>query len=465
MDVDAKFLVFLPLFEIDEKGHTQGKLAERWNHSEDYRSWTFHIRQDVKWHDGVPFTAHDIKFTLELISSPEILYDDSWIGMQSVMVHDDYSLTITFESPKDFRSEWLVYWPKHILENLDPQKYWEWDFWTNPVGNGPYRYVRHIPQTMMEFKANEDYFEGEPEIKRVILKFSPVPSLTELLSGNVDVITFFNRSDIPKLAKHPQFQIFYAISSFYSLSAIHWNLNDPLFSDPRVRRAMTLAIDRQEIHRTLNMPEDLKIFDVLFTPYHYMNDEIPAPLPFDQEAAKKLLYQAGWRMGEKGIRRKSGRDFRFEMSIPPDNEAMGSYAEAAVLIQSQLKKMGIHMDIQNLEQDLLNQRILSARFQAAINWFYQGPIQLLKWFGEDSPLGYSNPRMIQLLQDYKNTVDPEEVKRIFGEIMPIMEEDLPMTFLFLLTHTCVADRRIKGLSSPYRAQPVYSMEHLWIEED
>jgi ABC-type transport system substrate-binding protein len=111
MDVDAKFLVFLPLFTIDESGHMKGKLAERWSHSEDYRAWTFAIRKDVKWQDGVPFTAHDIKFTLELISSPEILYDDSWIGMQSVTVHDDYSFTIRFESPKDFHEEWLVYWP------------------------------------------------------------------------------------------------------------------------------------------------------------------------------------------------------------------------------------------------------------------------------------------------------------------------------------------------------------------
>ena len=465
MDVDAKFLVFLPLFEIDENGNKQGKLAERWSHSEDYRSWTFHIRQDVKWQDGTPTTAHDIKFTLELISSPEILYDDAWIGMQSVTVHDDFSLTITFESPKDFRSEWLVYWPKHVLEDLNPQKYWEWDFWTNPIGNGPYRYVWHVPQTMMELEANEDYFEGAPEIKRVFLKFSAVPSLTELLSGNVDVLTYFNRSDIPKLAKTPQFQTFYVISSFYSLSAIHWNLNDPLFIDPRIRRALTLAIDREDIHRVLNMPEKLKIFDVVFTPSHYINDEIPAPLPFDRGAAEKLLDQAGWRMGKNGIRNKSGRDFLFEMSIPLSDEAMGSYEGAAVLIQAQLKKIGIQMDILNLEQDLLNERLSSGRFQAAINWFYQGPVQLLEWFGENSPLGYSNPRLLQLLREYKTTVDPDQLNRIFREIMPIFAQDMPMTFLFLLTHTCVADKRIRGLSSPYRAQPLYSMEHLWIEED
>ena len=463
MDVDAKFLVFLPLFTTDENGHTQGKLAERWHHSEDYRSWTFHIRKDVKWHDGVRFTAHDIKFTLELISSPEILYDDSWIGMQSVTVHDDFSFTIKFDSPKDFREDWLVYWPKHILENLDKKKYWEWDFWTNPIGNGPYRYVRHIPQTMMELKANEDYYEGEPEIKRVILKFSSEPSLTELLSGNVDVLAFFNRSDIPKLSKRPHFKTYYAFY-FYWVSTIYWNLHDPILSDPRVRRALTLAIDREEILRALNMPKDLKIFDVIFTPYHYINDEIPDPLPFDQEAAKRLLDSAGWIKGKNGVRNKDGRHFRFETLIPSEEPAMGSYAEVAVLIQAKLREIGIKMDIQTLEGNLLRQRITSGRFQAAINRFYQGPTQLLQWFGEESPLGYNNPRVIELLKDYKKTVDPEAINQIFNEIMPLIAQDLPMTFLFLQIHTFVAHKRIKGLSSPFRAGPIYSMEHLWIEE-
>ena len=215
MDVDAKFLVFLPLFYTDEKGHMQGKLAERWEHSEDYRSWTFYLRKDVKWHDGVMVTAHDIKFTLELISRPDILFDDAWLGMQSITVHDEHSLTIMFEWPKDFPEDWLVYWPKHILENLDPKKFWEWDFWNQPVGNGPYRCVRHVPKTMMEFEANADYYAGKPKIEHVFLKFGSSSLLTELMSGNVDAITFFNRSDIPKLAKSPQFRTYYAISSFF----------------------------------------------------------------------------------------------------------------------------------------------------------------------------------------------------------------------------------------------------------
>ncbi|MBW1901974.1 MAG: peptide ABC transporter substrate-binding protein [Deltaproteobacteria bacterium] len=464
-DVDAKLLVFLPLFTTDEKGHMQGKLAEKWVHSEDYRSWTFYLRQDVNWHDGVLVTAHDIKFTLELISRPDIMFDGSWLGMQSITVHDDHSLTIIFEWPKDFLDDWLVYWPKHILENLDPKKFWKWDFWNQPVGNGPYRCVRHVPKTLMEFEANFDYYDGKPEIERVFLKFGSASSLTELLSGNVDVLMYFNRSDIPKLAKSPQFRTYYHLPNFYWLSAVYWNMKDPIFSDPKVRRALTMAVDRVEILRVLNMPEDLKIFDVVFTGHQYRHDEIPPPLPHNQEAAVQLLDEAGWREGNDGVLKKDGQDFRFEIIIPTGDPGMGAYSEAATLIQAQFRRIGIQMDIQVLEGNLLRKRIMSGQFQAAINSFFQGANQLLQWFGEDSPLGYNNPRVIQLLKENTKTVDPEEVNRIFSEIMPLMAQDLPLTFLFPQIHSCVVHKRIKGLSSPYRAYPLAHMEHLWIEEE
>jgi peptide/nickel transport system substrate-binding protein len=226
-----------------------------------------------------------------------------------------------------------------------------------------------------------------------------------------------------------------------------------------------MAMDRVEILRVLNMPEDLKIFDVVFTGHQYRHDELPPPLPHDQEAAVQLLDEAGWREGNDGVRKKDGKDFRFEIIIPSGDPGMGAYSEAATLLQAQFRRIGIQMDIQVLEANLLRKRITSGQFQAAINSFFQGINQLLQWFGEDSPLGYNNPRVIQLLEENKKTADPEEVNRIFGEIMPLMAQDLPLTFLFPQIHSCVVHKRIKGLSSPYRAYPLAHMEHLWIEEE
>ncbi len=465
-DVGAKFLVFLPLFITDEHGHMQGKLAEKWSHTEDYRSWTFFLRKDVKWHDGVRFTAQDVKFTLELISRPDILFDGSWSGMRSITVHDDYSLTIDFEASKDFMDDWLVYWPKHILETLDPKDFWSWDFWLQPVGNGPFRYVRHIPNTLLEFEANKDYFAGEPKVKHVVLKFGSKSPITEILSGNVDVLTFFDRSDIPKLGKVPQFRTYYSTLPVYPwLSAIHWNQKDPLFNDPKVRRALTLALDRREILLALNMPEELKIFDVVFTGHQYRHDEIPPPLPFDPKAAGRLLDEAGWIKGGNEVRQRDGKDFIFELIVPPEGTARGAFNEAATLIQAYFRQIGVRMDIQVLEENLFFRRHRSGQFQASINRFYQGgETELLRWVGQDSPIGYYNPRVFELVQERLRTADPDEVNRIFREIIPLWAQDLPLTFLFLQIHTCVVHQRIKGLSSPYRASPLAHMELLWMEQ-
>jgi len=322
-----------------------------------------------------------------------------------------------------------------------------------------------MPKTMMEFEANEDYYAGKPEIEHVILKFGSSSLLTELLSGNVDAIPFFNRSHIPKLARNPKFRMYYAITSFHWLSAIYWNMKDPLFKDPQVRRALTLAIDREEILRVLNMPEELKIFDVVFTGHQYRHDEIPPPIPYDQEAAAALLDEAGWKEDARGVRTRDGKEFRFDIIIPSGHSAAGDYRGAAVLIQAKMRQIGIQMDIQEMEEYLLSKRIESGQFQAAIHRFYQGADQLLKWFGEDSPLGYDNPRVLQLLKENQIIADPEEVNRILGEIQPLMAQDLPLTFLFLNIHSCVVHERIKGLISPYRALLPMHMEHLWIEEE
>lgn len=185
-DSPPRFLVFLPLVELS---HAEPKpaLAERWEHSPDCRIWTFYLRRDVRWHDGVTTTAHDIKFSLDLMD--KIVQFKQMMGIVSYEVVDDFTFTLTYKKPSMYALDyWSVYWPKHLLEDLDLKEFWKWEFWTQPVGNGPYRYIRHVPQTMIELEANQDYYRGKPKIQKVILKFGGGTSLTELLSGNVDVI-------------------------------------------------------------------------------------------------------------------------------------------------------------------------------------------------------------------------------------------------------------------------------------
>ena len=196
---------------------------------------------------------------------------------------------------------------------MDPERLTEWDFWTRPVGNGPYRFVRLEPETMMEFEANPDFYMGKPRIERVILKFSLDAGLTELLGGYVDAIPSFPPASLPTVRGDSRFQVYYSLGDDgASTQAIYWNNDNPLFRDPRVRRALTLAIDRRELIGFLGLPDDVPLVDGPLTPDQYQRGELPEPLPYDPVRARALLDSAGWRDQDgDGVRERDGRQFQF----------------------------------------------------------------------------------------------------------------------------------------------------------
>ena len=482
-DDPPKFLVFLPLVARNAKGELEGRLAESSEHSPDYRTWTVHLRQGVRWHDGVPVTAHDVKFTLDLYMHPAVVAVPP--GTYAVTVLDDRTYTVTYHrrvigrgSPAN--DDYTTYYPKHLLEKLDPKEFNNWEFWTHPVGNGPYRYVRHVPKTMMEFEANPDYYRGKPKIERVVLKFGDpsVPeAVTELLSGNVDVIPYINRMDLPMLRGDRRFRVYEAIYRELDMwiLALFWNHRHPPFRKPKVRRALTLAINRRELHQVLNLPEGLPIFDVPFTERQFRRGELPEPLPYDPELAKKLLDEAGWH-GQNGeaLREQDGRPFRFTVLAVPGDGA----DKAAVYIQAELRRLGVQMDVSVLEWQSVDRRVRAGDFEAAILEMNLAVSRL--FFGEaeigdvgkafsyalaqGSPIGYVNPNVTALLKELRVTFNPDEEDQIYRALWPIFQADVPVTFLYALMKPTVAHRRVRGLSSPYRADPVWHMDDLWLED-
>ncbi len=466
----AVFLTLVDWYGVrNEEGELEGRLAERWEHSPDYRTWTFHLRRDVRWHDGVQTTAHDVKFTLELLSHPDVLfpYTDFWRDMESFTVLDDYTFTITYTRPTDapFLSESSPkFYPKHLLEDLNPKELYEWEFWMHPVGNGPYRYLRHIPLQMIEFEANPDWYRGVPKIERAVFKWGGTP-LTELLSGNVDV-SLVNQLDLPKLAGDPRFRVYYGVVH-HRFVAINWNHRHPLFRDPRVRRALTLAIDRRELHQVLNFPEDLPIVDGMYTERQLRRGELPAPLPYDPEQAKRLLAEAGWRDPDgDGIRERNGVEATFTALVRVGHAALPE--QTAIYVQDQLRRVGVRMEVQNLRSALLSERMRAGEFDAAFDFFPNAetlvPSLRGEWFGEGSRIGYTNPELVKLLETALITIEPEANDQIYREVTEIFRADLPVTFLFPPTVINVAHRRFHG-SSPRRAPSEGRLEDAWIEEE
>jgi len=448
---DLDFLTFLPLAKQNEHGELEGRLARSWDHSPDHREYTYHLRTDVRWDDGVPVTAHDVKFTLDLLGHPDVAEHP---GIEATVVNDS---TVRIRARTPGYIDDISYFPRHLLEGLDPKRFWQWDFWTRPVGDGPYRFVRYVPQSMMEFEANPDYYGAAPRIERLILKFVGEAGLTELLAGNVDIAPA-ELTQIPRIEKDPRFRLY--VHGSAAPRGIYWKTDHPLFFDPRVRRALTLALDRRELLQLLNLPEELPITDGVFTRRQLRRGEWPEPLPYDAQQARALLKAAGWvdRDGD-GVREKDGRPFRFTASVWP---AQG-YPQLAVYVQEFLRQVGVHMEIQSIDYASGWDRLRAGDFEALFMIVQSYPAAQQRDFGRGNPTGYHNPEAFAVIDSLQVTADPEEEDRLYRRLTDIYRSDMQFTRLIPWSRDWFVHRRVQGLSTPFRAEPDTYMEELWVE--
>jgi ABC-type transport system substrate-binding protein len=274
------------------------------------------------------------------------------------------------------------------------------------------------------------------------------------MSGNVDAVNDLPPLEAVQIAKDPRFNM-YCGFWFGRVSAIIWNHQNDLFRNPAVRRALTLAINRRELHGVLNFPDNIPIFVVPITKGQCLRGEAPEPLPYDPEQAKRLFDEAGWfEVKKDGVRENIGREFRFSLLVNPE-QTLG-----AVYIQDQLRKVGIRMEIVTLDESALKARKRLGEFDACLFYIHFGDLR------EDYG-GYANPEFKRLLENAYWASIPDEKDIAFRKLWPIFRTDMPLTFLYPRVRLSIVHRRIRGLKSLNRngVDPAMFMEHLWIEEE
>ena len=453
--MEAVYWIFQPLVKHsgDEKGEIVPVLAESWMHSDDYKTWTVKLRRDIFWHDGVQMTANDVKFTIDLRTK------ESGIKEFDCEIIDDFTFILTASKPVSNLETWQVYYPKHLLQNLDPKDYYNWDFWKQPIGNGPYKFVRNMDKSMVEVEANPHYFSDKPKIKKAILKFSQGNPLQELLSGSVDALTYVSRELLIKIDDDARFKSYYSWGG--GIHALIWNHNIPLFKEAKVRKALTLATNRVELSKVLFYPDDIPITDVISTRQQRNTNDLPTGLPYDPKKALELLKECGWAdTNNDGILDRDGVDFEFELTVNDQFKLMATY------IQDNFRKIGITMEIVAIERSVIKQRFKSgANFESILTLMHNrfDFTRLRDYFGENSKIGYQNKKMDSIFDLMKDTGDLIELDRLSKELIPVFEMDMPLTFLLPMISTHVVKSNLMGLSNHYNPDPVWFLEKLWIE--
>ncbi len=453
-------LVYSNLIRTDKNLRLEGELAEGWDISKDEMTITFHLRQGVKWHDGVEVTADDVDFTYRYMIDPKTptAYAESFRQIRRAEVLDRYAYRVTYEKPY---APALLSWgiwilPRHILEG-------PWragvDLRTtrqnrHPIGCGPYLFREWKTGEKVVLEANPDYFEGRPYIKRVVYRIIPDPStiFLELKARNIDMagltpIQYRRQTDYPAFRK--AFNKYQYLSN--SFAYLGFNLLDPRFQDKRVRQAMAYAINKQEIIEGVL----LGLGQPAVGPYKpgtwwYKADV--KTYPFDPERAKALLAEAGWTdTNSEGILAKNGKPFSFTIRTNQGNAVRKDTAE---IIQRRLRAVGIDAQIHIVEwAAFINTFIRKRDFEAIILGWGLGldPDQYDIWHssktGSDelNHISYKNPKVDALLEAGRRTFDEAKRKAIYGEFQDIMAEEQPVVFLYVPDALPVVSSRVRGI--------------------
>lgn len=451
-----------------------GDLAERFEVSKDQREITFYLKRGVKWEDGVEVTAYDIEFGFKLITNPEIpsSYASDFLEVKEFKVLDRYTFRVTYKRPFALAlASWgnLVVLPRHILEGKD-LKYLQSSFGRKPLGNGPFKFKAWQPQNRIILEYNPLYGEGRPYLDRLIYRVIPDPStlFMELRSFGIDWITLtplqFRKFQGDQKLKS-DFQVYSYLAFAYTY--LGYNLRDPLFKDKRVRKALCMAIDKRKIVEGALLGQGIPAYGPYKPDAWFYNPEVEKSCPYDPMRALRLLEEAGFNKGKGGLLYKDGRPFEFTILTNQGNLAR---MLAAQIIQQDLAKLGIKVNIRVLEwTTLIHQFIDKRRFQAVILGWTTGPDPDLYDIFHSSKVkspglnfvGYENPEVDRLLEEGRYTLDREKRKELYTRLQVILADDQPYTFLYIPMSLEAIHKRFRGIK-PSAIGLSYNLERWWV---
>jgi peptide/nickel transport system substrate-binding protein len=430
-------------------------LAERWEANEDVTSWTFHLRTDVTWHDGEPFTADDVKFTFDRIrdeaeGSPNI---SGFRLVTDVVVVDESTVRVDMSAPDVFFPDRMALGgneiiPEHLLSGF-ARLADAVDFNTlRPIGTGPFKMQEAVPGQYFELVANEDYFKGRPYLDGITFRIVPDANtrVTELLAGQLDWVDIIP-SQLPAVRGNSRVQVNTFDSLGYQIFA--WNLLDERFQDVRVREAFMYGIDRRTMLQAVS--PGLGYVDDVFIPLGISWIERPADLPFrefDPERARALLAEAGWTDSDgDGILDKDGEKFAFKILVDRGDtlrEQMG------LIIQQYLTELGMEVEYDLAERggrwlEETQQRTFQTRLASFpvtnVDWLRR----LYTTSGQNNGQSYSSPEVDALFERLARTPTQAEQAELFGELNRLLYADPPNMVLLFSERMTASNVLLRGL--------------------
>lgn len=409
--------------------------------SADGRTITYHLRQGVTWHDGAAFTSEDVKFTWQFIMNQKInvVSRDGYDRISSIETPDKYTVVVKF---REYYAPYMTLFgtilPKHKLENAGDLN--KAPFNRAPIGTGPFKFKEWQVAEALVFEANANYYRGKPILDSFVYKIVPDQSLllTQLKTGDLDVVSNIAFSNLEQVKAIDGMRTVIAPTMVWE--HMDFNLDNSMFQDLRVRKAIAAAIDRQAIVANVLKGVAVPAYGDQ-SPLSWAYNPMQQPPARDVNAARELLAQAGWNPGPDGIMTKEKKRLAFALTTPTGNRQREQTAQK---IAEQLKEVGIAVEVRPIETQLFfNDVLKNRRFETAIYAWVAGidPDNLNLWHSRKIPTGangnggqnypgWRNPEVDKLTDLGIRTVDVTARKDIYFRIQDAIREDCPVVPLY-----------------------------------
>ena len=478
-------LVYDALVELGENLEIIPGLAESWDISSDGEVYTFYLRKGVKFSDGTPFTAEAVKFSMERMKQICPSGSNTMDDFTRITVVDPYTVKIYYDEPYyPIIREFAFVRPQRIMSPSAVEPYGDPEgMFIKPVGTGPFKFQEYVKDQEYVLVRNGNYWkEGRPKVATIVFKLIPdgATRIMALRAGEVDLLggkySAIYPTSVADLIRNPDIRVLAKEGD--GVTFIIPNYAREPYGDVRVRQAINHAIDEEAIvplHAGICRPAKENFFAPNI-PYYRESYEkgIIKGYPYDPEKAKELLAEAGWEdTNGDGIVDKGGKPFEAKLVIPsvpsPGVTLLPSLIPLAEVIQSQLKDVGIKVNIECLERgawyDVIGKTYDYDMYIRGVWGAYYDPPTTLKalWY-TGARLKYSDPEFDELVDEVLVTTDETERQEIYDEIFKHMDEKSLVPPLYRTERLYAFRTCVKGFEIPPTGYSALGMEDVEVEK-
>ncbi len=477
--------IFQALVKYDENMQIVGELAYDWEISADGSEWVFYLEEDVVWHDGTPFTAEDVEFTIGTVAFDEDYpgpYASVFNVLADIIIVDDHTIKFILNQPVYRFLNTLVFGiiPKHIFCPVASEEYdvaiadmLQHPRNLDPIGTGPYTFGNWIEGEYIEVVRNTLYWKSPKPYIEVVLWTFPSDPLSALEAGEIDLLYDIPLSSLNRMAPlHATHNFFEYQRMIYD--CLIFNFTDEAFKTQGINPFQNHDV-RMAIAHALNRPE--MIVEILDDQGVVMNSHYPGiswahseaqtEYGYSPETAAQLLDDAGWLLGTDGWRyhQETGAKFQFTLLTQSGNPRREQIAQ---LTKNYLEDVGIQVDVKLLEWgDLLNDHLWPGNFQmVAMGWTTGADPDAFSLFHTNGSLNfgkYSNTELDQLILQGRDALDFSVRQATYNEIDQKISADLPVVFLFSQLDTIIVDQKVKDIT--IGAWGLYDFESWYIDQE